>query len=172
MMSAFVLSGLAWSTEQASPDDHGKEAGSMKQSVTLEKVKRWVGDEATVSVYEGMAIPGISLFSYTPSPSASVFMHDFTPPRWGVLIRHDDVMILAGKDGLQAALDAGVSDPEQIARLALLFLHDHGEFAEEIEPAYQGRFLIYYWRRNDMSRQLMKAFLDQDTLTVAIEPVP
>ncbi|HEX7046614.1 MAG TPA: hypothetical protein VF275_03445 [Gammaproteobacteria bacterium] len=144
----------------------------MNQSTALEKVKQWANPDATVSTFEAVSVPGMSLFSFTPSPSDSVFMHDFTPPRWGVLIRHDDAAILSGKDGMKAALDAGVSDPEEIARLALLFLHDHGEFADDAEPPFfQRESLIYYWRRNDMNRQLMKAQLDRDALTVVIEPV-
>lgn len=158
--------------EQASRQGEGQGAKIMEQPSMREKVKQWAG-QATVSPYDNVTVAGIQLFTISPPPPAGVTTHDATPPRRGVAVQRNGD-ILEGKPAMQAVMDAGVSEPEAIARLALLFLHDTGELVTGgegvVPPGYQGRMFVYYWRTSDMGRQLMKSQLDVAKLAVTTEP--
>jgi hypothetical protein len=159
--------------EQANRQPDGQGAKTMDQPSTLEKVKQWAGPNASVSPYGDVAVPGMQLFTVSPAPPAGVAVHDYTPPRRGVAVQPSGA-ILEGKLAMQATLDAGASEPEDIARLALLFLHDTGDLVTSGDgaspPGYQGRIFVYWWRTSDMSRQLMKSQLDVGALSVTTEP--
>jgi hypothetical protein len=162
------------SGEQANRRSDSKGARIVDQPSTLEKVKQWAGAGATVSPYEDVSVPGLALFTVTPAPPAGVAMHDYTPPRRGVAALRGGATILTGKDAMQAAMDAGASEPEDIARLSLLFLHETGDLVTGGEgaapPGFQGRIFVYHWRTSDMARQLMKSQLDLGALAVTTEP--
>lgn len=160
------------SGEQASRHNDHPGVKIVDQPSTLEKVKQWAGPGATVSPYEAVSVPGLALFAVTPAPPEGVAVSDYTPPRRGVAVQGG--AILEGKAAMQAAVDAGASAPEDVARLALLFLHDGGDLVTggdgAAPPGYQGRLLVYYWRTSDMGRQLMKSQLDPGALVVTTEP--
>ena len=142
------------------------------QPSTLEKVKQWAGPGATVSPYESVSVPGLQLFAVIPAPPEGVATSDYTPPRRGVAVQGS--AILEGKAAMQAVMSAGASEPADMARLALLFLHDGGDLVTggdgATPPGYEGRLLVYYWRTSDMGRQLMKSRLDPGAVTVTTEP--
>lgn len=159
--------------EQANRQPDGQGAKTMNQPSTLEKVKQHAGPQATVTPWGDVSVPGMELFTVSPAPPAGVAVHDYTPPRRGVAVQRNGT-IIEGKAAMQAALDAGVSEPEDIARLALIFLHDTGDLVTSGDgaapPGYQGRIFVYWWRTSDMSRQLMKSQLDVGALSVTTEP--
>jgi hypothetical protein len=161
------------SGERANRHSDSKGAKIVDQPSTLDKVKQWAGAGATVSPYEDVSVPGMELFSVRPAPPEGVVMHDYTPPRRGVAVQRGGA-ILEGKAAMQAAMDAGVSAPEDTARLSLLFLHDGGDLVTggdgAAPPGFQGRLFVYYWRTSDMARRLMKSQLDLGALTVTTEP--
>lgn len=176
MISGVALTACAPapSGERVNRHSDAKGAKTVDQPSTLEKVKQWAGPGATVSPYEDVSVPGMELFSVRPAPPAGVVMHDYTPPRRGVAAQRGGATIIEGKAAMQAAMDAGVSEPADIARLSLLFLHDGGELVTGGEgaapPGFQGRLFVYYWRTSDMARQLMRSQLDLGALTVTTEP--
>lgn len=160
------------SGEQAKRHNDHQGVKIVDQPSTLEKVKQWAGPGATVSPYESVSVPGLQLFAVTPAQPEGVVTSDYTPPRRGVAVQGN--IILEGKAAMQAAMDAGASEPADLARLALLFLHDGGDLVTggdgAVPPGYQGRLFVYYWRTSDMGRQLMRSQLDPGALTVTTEP--
>jgi hypothetical protein len=180
MVVGAAMSACAPASSGERPTPHSDDKGvkivnqPSNQSSTLDKVKQWAGPGATVSSYEDVKVPAMELFSVLAAPPAGVVQHDYTPPRRGVAAQRGGATIVEGKAAMQAAMDAGMSAPEDIARLALLFLHDGGELVTGGEgaapPGFQGRRFVYYWRTSDMGRQLMKSQLDLGALTVTTEP--
>ena len=172
--AALTACAPAPSGERVSRHSDSTGAKTVDQPSTLEKVKQWAGAGATVSPYDDVSVAGMELFSVLPAPPAGVAVHDHTPPRRGVAAVRGGAIIVEGKDAMQAAMDAGVSEPEDIARLSLLFLHDGGDLVTggdgAAPPGYQGRIFVYYWRTGDMARRLMKSQLDLGTFAVTTEP--
>ena len=96
----------------AAPTPPGKDASAMNPtSTTIDRLKAWVGPDLGVNPWHDVKVPGVELF-YAAN----------TIQFRGIAVVAGAPDPLTGKEALRAVRDRGVSDPAQLASLALLFL--------------------------------------------------
>jgi len=157
----------AQARDAASP---GKDASTMSTPSTADRLQAWVGPSYGINPWHDVKVPGVELY-YAAN----------TVEYRGIAVVTGAPDPLTGKDALRAMRDRGVSDPAQLASLALHFLGrgekpilDPSTVAADLPgvrklvraPAIQGN-VLEVWSLDGRGELLVRHRVDLGTLELS-----